>query len=124
MSSGKESQMDTSTETQQTPSLPEPGQPALQPLLHELLVTTMAPTQVWSGRDGQIRGTGAQGMYHADVRVISEAVLTVDGVEPELLRSGHRGAGVSEAFLALRMIDGPGPDPTAWVRRRREVIPG
>ncbi|WP_240644052.1 glycogen debranching N-terminal domain-containing protein [Antribacter gilvus] len=97
---------------------------SLQPFLHNLLVTTMAPTQVWSGPDAQIRATGAQGVFQGDVRVLSEAVLTVDGVEPEALRSGHRGAGVSEAFLALRMIDGPGADPTVWVRRRREVSPG
>lgn len=98
--------------------------PGLQPLLHDLLVTTMAPTQVWSGRDGQIRAMGAQGVFHADVRVLSSTVLTVEGVEPEWLLSGHRGPGVSEAVLALRMIDGPGPDPTAWVRRRCEVSPG
>lgn len=100
------------------------GSAALQPLLHDLLVTTMAPTQVWSGGDAQVRDGGAQGIFHADLRMLSSAVLTVDGVEPEALRSGPLGPGVSEAVLALRMIDGTGADPTTWVRRRCEVRPG
>ncbi len=65
-----------------------------QPLLHDLLATVQAPTQVWSGRDGQIRAVGAQGIYHGDVRVVAEAVIRVGGAEPEV---GERRIGRSRS---------------------------
>ncbi|EYR65129.1 hypothetical protein N866_13215 [Actinotalea ferrariae CF5-4] len=96
----------------------------LQPLLHDLLVATMAPTQAWSGADGQVRAAGAQGFYDGDVRVLSRAVLTVDGAEPEAIGAGPAGPGVVEAVSLLRTVDGPGADPTVRLRRRRTVVPG
>lgn len=96
----------------------------LQPLLHDLLVATMAPTQAWSGLDGQVRPHGAQGFYHCDVRVLSRAVLTVDGREPEVIRAGPVGVGVVEVIALLRGVDEPGADPTVRLRRTRRVTPG
>jgi glycogen debranching enzyme len=96
----------------------------LQPLLHDLLAATMAPTQAWSGRDGQLRSAGAQGVYHRDVRVLSHAVLRTEGHEPEVISSGAAGAGVVEVLALIREIDGPGADPTARLRRTRTVAPG
>jgi glycogen debranching enzyme len=96
----------------------------LQPLLHDLLVATMAPTQAWSGRDGQVRPTGAQGFYDGDVRVLSRAELTVAGTEPEAISAGPAGPGVVEVVALLRTVDGPGADPTVRLRRRRTVVPG
>ena len=61
-----------------------------QPFLHDLVCTLAAPTQALSAYDGQIgrtdvgsgeaRGTsvGAQGVLHADVRVLSTAELLVE----------------------------------------------
>ncbi len=69
----------------------------LQPLLHDLLVATMAPTQAWSAPDGQIRATGAQGVYHGDTRVLSRAVVTVAGEEPEVVAAGPTGPGLGDA---------------------------
>ncbi len=96
----------------------------VQPFLHDLLVTLRAPSQVWCARGGQVRPDGAQGVYHADVRVLSTAVVRVDDVEPEPISAGPSGPGELEAVGVLRMIDGPGPDPTAMLRRRRTVRPG
>jgi len=99
----------------------------LQPLLHDLLVAVHAPTQAWSGRDGQVGltdGRGAQGVYHGDVRVLSGARLTVAGAEPEAIGSGADGPGRVRAVLLARTVDGPGADPTARLERRREVAPG
>ncbi|GAA1735256.1 glycogen debranching N-terminal domain-containing protein [Isoptericola hypogeus] len=96
----------------------------LQPLLHDLLVTLRAPSQVWCAPDGQVRPSGAQGAYHADVRVLSAALVRVDGAEPEPIGAGRVTGGALEATSLLRMIDGPGPDPTAMLRRRRTVAPG
>ncbi|MCL3862215.1 glycogen debranching N-terminal domain-containing protein [Actinotalea sp. K2] len=96
----------------------------LQPLLHDLLAATMAPTQAWSGHDGQIRAVGAQGVYQGDLRVLSQAVLTVDGHEPEPVAAGPDGPGVIQAVSLLRSVDEPGADPTVRLRRTRTVTPG
>ncbi|MCI2420654.1 amylo-alpha-1,6-glucosidase [Saccharopolyspora sp. K220] len=96
---------------------------ARQPLLHDLAVALRTPTVVLSGVDGQIRDTGTQGVLFADVRVLSRAVLTVAGDEPEPI--GHDAIdAATERFTAL--LRGPwdvGADPTAWLHRHRTVTP-
>ena len=102
-----------------------------QPLLHDLMVATMAPTQAWSGPDGQVRAGGAHGWYHGDVRVLSRAVVTVGGApraepeEPEAIASGPAGAGAVEVLALLRGVDEDEvADPTVQLRRTRRVSPG
>jgi len=51
----------------------------VQPLLHDLVVAVAAPTAALSGADGQIRAVGVQDVFHADVRVLAEAVRSGDG---------------------------------------------
>jgi glycogen debranching enzyme len=96
----------------------------LQPLLHDLLPAAMAPTQAWSGADGQVRQHGAQGFYEADIRVLSQAVVLVDDEEPEVIAAGPTGPGAVEVISLIRRVDEPGPDPTVRLRRRRRVTPG
>jgi glycogen debranching enzyme len=93
----------------------------LQPLLHDLAIALHAPTVVLSGRDGQIRGGGTQGLLHGDLRLLSEAVVTVDGDEPEAIGSDEPGADRARFTGLLRRLGGPGPDPTVWLRRERHV---
>lgn len=95
-----------------------------QPFLHDLLATLQAPTQVWSGRDGQVRADGAQGVYHGDVRVLSVAVVRVGAEEPEALSSAPAGTGRSHIVAVTRAVDGPGADPTARLDRYRQVVAG
>ncbi|WP_298457035.1 glycogen debranching N-terminal domain-containing protein [uncultured Cellulomonas sp.] len=95
-----------------------------QPLLHDLLVATMAPSQAWSGPDGQIRPGGAQGYFYGDLRTLSRAVLTVDGEEPETIAGGPAGPGAVEVLGLLRGVDEDGADPTVQLRRLRRVDPG
>ena len=64
-----------------------------QPWLHDLVTVLSAPTVVLSEPSGQIRnGNNAEGVLHADVRVLSQAVLTVGGAEPTPIGSGLAGA--------------------------------
>jgi len=96
----------------------------LQPWLHDLVVALAAPTQVWCGPDGQVRAQGAQGVYHGDVRVLSRAELTLDGVEPVPVLVSPDGASRTVAVSVARQLGDAGPDPTVRVERRRAVAPG
>lgn len=95
-----------------------------QPALHDLLVCLCAPTQAWSGPDGQIRAVGAQGIYSSDVRVVSEAVLTVDGAEPDAIAASSYGATEIGVVALVRALDADGADPTFRVDRRRRAAAG
>jgi glycogen debranching enzyme len=94
------------------------------PVLHDLLVCLQAPTQAWSGDDGQIRPEGAQGVYEGDVRVLTQARLSLAGVEPDALMSATDGPGSVVIVSIARDVDDPTRDPTVRVERRRHVEPG
>ncbi|HET9080896.1 MAG TPA: glycogen debranching N-terminal domain-containing protein, partial [Trebonia sp.] len=95
-----------------------------QPWLHELVTVLSAPTVALSEAGGQIRPRGAQGVLHADVRVLSEAVLTVDGAEPAPAGGGPVSA-VAARFVAVPRAHGDDiVDPTVRVIRVRTVAPG
>jgi glycogen debranching enzyme len=96
----------------------------VQPFLHDLAVTVSAPSQVWSARDGQIRRTGAQGVYDGDCRVLTRAELTVAGAEPVVVAAGPAGRASLEVVAVASAVDEPGADPTVRVRRVRVVRPG
>jgi len=95
-----------------------------QPFLHDLLVCLTAPTQAWSGQDGQIRPEGAQGAYHGDVRIISSALLAVDGQEPVSTLGLATSAGSALFIGIVRGLGDHVADPTVRVDRRRTVRPG
>ena len=94
-----------------------------QPLLHDLVVTVAAPTTALAGPDGQIRATGVQGGFHADARVLSAAVLRLDGQEPEPIGHAAAGAGTTH-FVSLVRGLGAAADRTVRIERIRTVTPG
>ena len=96
----------------------------LQPLLHDLVPTLAAPTSALSGPDGQIRASGVQGVFHADRRVLSLAVLRLDGREPEPIGHALQGAGATRFVSLARWLGNPGPDPTVRIDRVRRVRAG
>ena len=97
-----------------------------QPFLHDLLTVLAAPTQVLSTQSGQIgrdgTAVGAQGILHADLRIVSALGLTVDGEPPEHIATLpaepgiEDGDGVVFSYLAL--------DPQVRLDRERSVSPG
>jgi glycogen debranching enzyme len=93
-----------------------------QPLLHDLAVALRAPTVCLSASDGQLRGSGTQGVLCADVRVLARAVVTVDGAEPEPIGHGVTSASTEQFIGILRGVGVPGADPTVWLRRDRTVL--
>ncbi|MEO3862138.1 glycogen debranching N-terminal domain-containing protein [Acrocarpospora sp. B8E8] len=99
------------------------GDHRLQPLLHDLISTVMAPTSALSGADGQIRPAGVQGLFHADTRALSQATLLVDGHEPEAIGYAPAGPGRSRFTSLARRLGDRMPDPTVRIDRVREIGP-
>ena len=99
----------------------DPAERRLQPALHEVVTCLAATTVALSAQDGQIDSIGALGLYCGDVRVLSTAVVTVDGRRPEALGFSTATAGEVAFVGALRQLGDAGPDPTVWMRRRRRV---
>ncbi len=92
---------------------------ALQPQLHELVTCLAAPCTVLSGRDGQLRPEGAQGVFVADVRALAEAVVRFDGAEAAAISSSPVGPDGAEFVSVIRSLGDSSPDPSVWLRRRR-----
>ena len=93
-----------------------------QPYLHDLVSSVCAPAMALSGRDGQVRLGGAQGLYVRDVRALSGIVLSVGDVEPVSLHYELIG-GAENEFCSV--AGGPkegDPDPKLLVLRHREVL--
>ena len=95
-----------------------------QPWLHDLVTALRAPTTVLSERSGQIRPAGAQGILHADARVLSAAELAIGDAEPVPLSCGLLDAGRALFVGIARGLGDPGPDPTVRLERERTVRAG
>lgn len=95
-----------------------------QPWLHELTTILKAPTTVLSAADGQVRPDGAQGIFHADVRVLSCAELRVDGVLPHGVAGGALDASAARFVALARSLGDAGLDPTVRIERLRRVSEG
>jgi glycogen debranching enzyme len=102
--------------------------PPVQPLISDALIVLRAPTQVWSGRDGDVRADdpdrAIDGVFHGDVRYLREASLTYDGARPEWISASPEGASRATFGGILRRLDDPTPDPKVRVVRHRVVEAG
>jgi hypothetical protein len=95
-----------------------------QPWLHNLITVLSAPTMMLSDRDGQLRRSGAQGVLHAHSRVLSEAILEINGAAPATISSGITSASSAVFAVIPRQTATDSADPATWVTRRRTVRPG
>ena len=95
----------------------------LQPLLHDLTAIAHAPVTALSDHSGQIVDRGVQGVYYADSRVLCEAVLRLDGHEPEPIMHALDGAHGARFVALARHLGNRGPDPTVRVDRARRAEP-
>ncbi|UER55741.1 amylo-alpha-1,6-glucosidase [Kineosporiaceae bacterium SCSIO 59966] len=96
----------------------------LQPWLNDLVTCLAAPTQWWSGHDGQTRAVGAQGLWHGDTRVLSTARLTVGGREPSPALVAPADSDEVRVIAYARELGDATADPTVRVETRRRVRPG
>ncbi|MET0673402.1 MAG: glycogen debranching N-terminal domain-containing protein [Microbacterium pygmaeum] len=95
-----------------------------QPLLSDRVVVLRAPTQAWSGPEGDIGGRPIDGIYHGDVRHIRSVVVTVDGEHPEWISTAAHDASRITFGAVLRSLDDDTPDPKLRLLRTRLVEAG
>ncbi|MFL6065961.1 MAG: glycogen debranching N-terminal domain-containing protein, partial [Friedmanniella sp.] len=102
----------------------------LQPFLHDLVTVLAAPTQVLSSRSGDVRPgaaeASAEGVLHADVRVLSSVLVTVDGRPAEHIATevGIRDATFTGLLRHVGGGSGEAPDRLLRLDRHRSVQPG
>ncbi|MGC4938894.1 glycogen debranching N-terminal domain-containing protein [Kribbella sp. DT2] len=89
--------------------------------LHELVTTLAAPWVVLSPRSGQLSGSGAEGVFARDRRILSRLVVTVDGREPLPVHVDEPGQGVTVFGAVIEGLGDGGHDPTVRLRRTRTV---
>jgi len=89
-------------------------------MLHNLAMCVAAPTMALSADDGQVRPSGAHGVFHGDVRVLSQAEMSADGLSPEGIAGGFSGPGQCRFTSLVRRLG----DLTLRVDRVRIVTPG
>jgi glycogen debranching enzyme len=94
-----------------------------QPYLHNLSGVFSAPIQAWSDAHGQIRRTGAQGIYCGDDRVLNSAVLTVDGREPDWVSTQLRSCKETDYIYFVR-AEAEVADPLLSLVRTRTAASG
>ena len=101
-----------------------PGERPLQPLLHDAVVVLRAPTQVWSGSDGDLGASAIHGVYHGDTRQIRELTLSYGGIRPEWISVAPHDASHVVFGGLLRAVDDDTPDPKVRILRTRKVSEG
>ncbi|MET9273385.1 glycogen debranching N-terminal domain-containing protein [Kribbella sp. NPDC003557] len=89
--------------------------------LHELVTALAAPWVVLSPRSGQLTGSGAEGVYARDRRILSRLSVTVDGHEPLPVHVDERDAATHEYVAMLEGLGDTRHDPTVLLYRTRTV---
>ena len=91
------------------------------PQLHELVTALAAPWAVLSPRSGQLTGSGAEGVYARDRRILSRLSVTIDGQEPVPVHVVEVGAAVHQYVAMVEGLGDTRHDPTVMLYRTREV---
>jgi glycogen debranching enzyme len=94
------------------PLRPEPAPPPVTTLL-------CGATQCLAHEDGSIDPATTTGIYHRDVRIVSQLAVSLDGVRLPLLTAHRTGPGASDQVFALR--SDADHSPTVLLHRARRV---
>ncbi|MET8022711.1 glycogen debranching N-terminal domain-containing protein [Streptomyces avermitilis] len=97
---------------------PEVG---LQPFLHTRVICLAAPSFALSSTDGQLRGTGVDGFYDQDRRLLHTLRVLVNGQEPEPVDHGQQGPREAVFRAMCRQPGDPTSAPWLLVTRERAV---
>lgn len=97
--------------------------PPLQPLLDDADIVLRAPTQVWSGRDGELGAQPIDGVFHGDVRFVRALSATCADSDVEWISTAPHGPSRVVFGGLLRGLDAT-PDPKVRILRDRRVEDG
>ncbi|HZX04198.1 glycogen debranching N-terminal domain-containing protein [Kribbella sp.] len=89
--------------------------------LHELLTALAAPWVVLSPRSGQLTGSGAEGVYARDRRILSRLIVTVDGRDPVPVHADEQDASTHQYVAMAEGLGDTRHDPTVMLYRTRTV---
>jgi glycogen debranching enzyme len=89
--------------------------------LHELVTALAAPWVVLSPRSGQLTGSGAEGVYARDRRILSHLSVTVDGRAPIPVHVDERDAATHQYVAMVEGLGDTRHDPTVMLYRTRTV---
>lgn len=95
-----------------------------QPLLHDAVIALHAPTQAWSGSEGDLGAARIHGIYHGDVRHVRRVRLEIGGEAPEPISTAIVDASHVRFDAVLRGLDDDLPDPKVRLRRERLASDG
>ncbi|TDD23065.1 amylo-alpha-16-glucosidase [Kribbella turkmenica] len=94
------------------------------PQLHELVTALAAPWVVLSPRSGQLTGSGAEGVYARDRRILSRLSVRINGEPPVPVHVTEHGAAAHEYVAVVQGLgDTNRHDPTVLLYRTREIRP-
>lgn len=101
----------------------------LQPFLSDRIVALAAPTQAWSGPDGDMGAAAIDGIYHGDTRFVRGLHVDYADVHdswygPEHITTEISAAGTLRVDALLRAVDDDTPDPKVRLERERTVAAG
>jgi len=101
----------------------------LQPFLSDRVVALAAPTQAWSGRDGDMGAAPIDGIYHGDTRFVRGLDVHYAGADGAWHRPEHIATDLISACTVrmdalLRGVDDDTPDPKVRLQRERTVVEG
>ena len=91
-----------------------------QPWISDLTIGVHGNVTAMTDRSGDI-GSGAEGVYVDDRRLLSRSRLRIDGGAPVPIVASARG-GVMSGLGVARHLGDAGPDPTVVVRRHRTLV--
>ncbi|MGZ0145784.1 amylo-alpha-1,6-glucosidase [Kribbella sp. WER1] len=89
--------------------------------LHELVTALAAPWVVLSPRSGQLTGSGAEGVYARDRRILSRLSVTVDGRDPIPVHVDEQDAATHQYVAMVEGLGDTRHDPTVMLYRTRTV---
>lgn len=89
-----------------------------QPFVHDLTGVFHAPVQAWSQPDGAVSGTGADGVYIGDTRVVSQLLCRAENAELSSLSTQVRSAREVVFRDVVSLPDGV-VDPIVTLHRTR-----
>ncbi|WP_104140356.1 glycogen debranching N-terminal domain-containing protein [Arthrobacter sp. ZGTC131] len=93
--------------------------------LHRQYCSVAAPTQLWLDADGRLSGGSTfSGLLHGDTRMLCQASVTVNGLEPEQVSVDPAPGGVLRVRGLIWGIAGQAADPAIEVLQTWTVTPG